>query len=119
MVNIGRRQFLVRRHSSCISWQVQPHLNTTSIPNYCADLMFRNIPNYCADLGNGPNYRFLLDFTATEEVPSLGYLFLRAVNIFYALPLPDPLVFLGVRYRKTILAVGGHHQPHNSSSSVL
>ena len=82
-------------------------------------LFTTSIPNYCADLGNGPNYRFLLDFTATEEVPSLGYLFLRAVNIFYALPLPDPLVFLGVRYRKTILAVGGHHQPHNSSSSVL
>ena len=35
-----------------------------------------------ADLENGPNYRFLLDFMATEEDPSAGYIFFRAINIF-------------------------------------
>ena len=50
-----------------------------------------------ADFENGPNYSFLLDFVATEEDPSLGYIFFRAATIFNGLSFPDPLVFLSVR----------------------
>ena len=71
-----------------------------------------------SDLENGPNYLFVLDFLATEEVLSLGNICFRAMNIFYGLSVPDPTVFRSVRYSKTILAVGGHHQPNPSSSPV-
>ena len=82
------------------------------------DLIFRDISNYMADLENGLNYRFLLDFTATEELPSLGYIVLRAMNMFNGLSVPDPTVFRSLRYFKTILAVEGHHHLHHSSLPV-
>ena len=55
---------------------------------------------------------------ASEEVPSLVYIVFRATNMFYGLSVPDLTVLRSVRYLKTILAVGGHHQLHHSSSPV-
>ena len=46
-----------------------------------------------AEHENGSNYSVVLDFVAVEEDPSLGYTF-RAVNIFYALSVPDRTVFV-------------------------
>ena len=47
-----------------------------------------------ADIENGPNYSFLPDFMATEEDPSLGQIFFRAVNIFCGLSVPYHTVFV-------------------------
>ena len=58
------------------------------------------------DFDKGPNYRFLLDFMASEEDPCLGYIFLRAINIFYRHSFLDPTVFLSMRYLEIILAFG-------------
>ena len=71
-----------------------------------------------APMEDGPIYTFVRDFMVTEEGLSLGYIFSRAVDMFYGLSIPAPAVFRSVRYLKTILAVGGHHQPHQSSSLV-
>ena len=69
-----------------------------------------------APMEDGPNHMFVLDFMVTEEGLSLGYIVFRAMNMFHGLSVPDPAVFRSVRYLKTILCVGGHHQPHQSSS---
>ena len=70
------------------------------------------------DFENGPNYSVLLDFMATEENPSLGYIFFRAVNIFYGLSLPDPPVLISVRYPEIILSFDVHFQLHHVISPV-
>ena len=52
---------------------------------------------------------------ASEEDPSLDYFFFRAVNFFYGLSLPDPLVFLSMWYLEIIFSFGGLYQLHHSS----
>ena len=71
-----------------------------------------------ADFENGPSYRFLLDFMATEEDPSLGYIFFRAVNIFSGLSVPDPSAFPSVQHLEIILSCRVHYQLHHVSSPV-
>ena len=70
------------------------------------------------DLENGPNYSFLLDSMVTEEDPSIGYTFFRAVNIFYGLSAPDPPVLRSVRNPEITLSFGVHFQLHHASSPV-
>ena len=78
-----------------------------------ASFIFGNVPNYMADFENGPNCRFIIDCVPTEEYPSLGYIFFRAVHIFYILSVADASVFLSVRYLEIVLASGVHYQFHH------
>ena len=71
-----------------------------------------------APMEDGLNYMVLLDFMVTEEALSLGYIVFRAMKMFHGLSVPHPAGFRSVRYLKTILAVGDHHQPLQSSSPV-
>ena len=71
-----------------------------------------------SDLEKGPNYLFVLDFMATEEVPRLDYIFFRALNIFYGLSTPDPPVLLSVKYPEIILSFGARFRLHHASSTV-
>ena len=71
-----------------------------------------------AGFEDGTIYSFLLDFMATGEDPSLGYIFFRAVSIFSVLSVPDPSAYPSVQYLEIILSFKVHYQVHHVSSPV-